>query len=72
MDASNILIEGVREPVVDPEETPDVMFNADHQANLYLIEEALRKVGAQKKPEKDSPKLYDEQLRRLIDAVPIE
>lgn len=56
---------------VNPLEDPEMTIEPEHQKKLYIIEDALRIVGAIDKPESDSPKYYDEMLMRLINAVPM-
>ena len=40
--------------------------------NMFMIEEALDKVGMTKAAPSDLPTFYDDMLRQLIDAVPLE
>lgn len=58
-------------PAVNPMEDPEIMYDPAHQAKLYMIEEAYRKLGKMKSPESISPKYYDDMLMKLINAVPI-
>lgn len=45
--------------------------NPDYQANLYLIESAMRELGHTEQPTYQ-PSAYDDALTKLIDAVPME
>lgn len=48
-------------------------FDPNYQQNLFLIDSALQEVGALPGPSADSvPDIFDEQLRSLIEAVPLE
>lgn len=56
---------------INPEEDPVVTLDPEYQKRLYLIEDALRLVGAKEKPSTGSPQYYDERLMELINAVPL-
>lgn len=56
---------------VNPLEDQEVMFSPDHQKKMYVIEDAMRIVGAIPKPESDNPRYYDDLLMQLINAVPL-
>lgn len=45
--------------------------NPDYQANMFLIESAMRELG-QATPPSFQPSQYDEALMKLIDSVPRE
>lgn len=47
------------------------MLNADYQANMYTIEEALRETGALKSSAPYTRSPYDEAIMRLINSVPM-
>ncbi len=50
-----------------------IIFDPAYQQNMYLIESAMKAIGAIKAPEPiDIPDIYDEQLSKLIEAVPLE
>lgn len=55
------------------QETPDadLILDADYQANMFTVEQALRDIGAIKPiaPYTKSP--YDADLMRLINSVPV-
>lgn len=58
---------------------PDVMQpstyigDAQYHSNYYMLEDAMRELGVLPKPvPDDSNKPYDDDLRRLIAAVPLE
>lgn len=55
------------------QETPDadLIMDADYQANMFTVEQALRDTGAIKPivPYTKSP--YDADLMRLINSVPV-
>lgn len=54
------------------EDTPPVnALDPKYQGNMYLIESALREVGAEKSSVSQVRTPYDEELMRLIDAVPL-
>lgn len=53
-----------------PEEYADTT-NPDYQANLFLIESAMRELGQTAHPS-FQPSQYDEALMKLIDSVPRE
>jgi hypothetical protein len=49
-----------------------VLFNPEYQNTLSLIEDAMRVVG-KAEPAKDAlPDIFDEQLIKLIESVPME
>lgn len=45
--------------------------NPDYQANMFLIESAMRELG-QSAPPAFQPSQYDDALMKLIDSVPRE
>lgn len=48
-------------------------FDPNYQQNLFLIDSALQEVGALPGPSVDAlSDIFDEQLRSLIEAVPLE
>lgn len=48
-------------------------FDPNYQQNLFLIDSALQEVGALPGPAIDvMSDIFDEQLRTLIEAVPLE
>ncbi len=48
-------------------------FDPNYQQNLFLIDSALQEVGALPSPVTEYvPDIFDEQLRTLIEAVPLE
>lgn len=47
------------------------IFDGDYQANLYLIESAMRDLGKTESPV-FQPGQYDDALMKLIDSVPRE
>lgn len=53
-----------------PQEQTDTT-NPDYQANLFLIESAMRELGQTTQPT-FQPSQYDEALMKLIDSVPRE
>lgn len=53
-------------------EFPDAIWDENTQSNLFLIEEALRQTGADSTPPEEQRTPYDDELMRLIDAVPLE
>lgn len=47
--------------------------DAQYHSNYYMLEDAMRELGILPKPAaEDSNKPYDDDLRRLIAAVPLE
>lgn len=56
----------------DGVEFPDALWDENTQGNLFLIEEALRQTGADSTPSSGGRTPYDDELMRLIDAVPLE
>lgn len=48
------------------------LFDVAHQNNLYLIETALQDLGVLPQPKRTRPDFFDERLKQLIDAVPLE
>lgn len=49
------------------------MDDAAYHTNQYLIEEALRRLGVGDTPSDEGvASVYDANLRKLIDAVPLE
>lgn len=53
-----------------PEDYSDTV-NPEYQANLFLIESAMRELG-QTAPPDFQPSKYDDALMKLIDSVPRE
>lgn len=59
--------------LVQPDEDtpPADIYNPQYQSNMYLIEAALREVGAERSASDHIRTPYDNELMRLIDAVPL-
>ena len=56
-----------------PVNAADFMQDAKYHSNRYLLESALRDVGATPNEEADLPESpYDTELRKLIDAITLE
>lgn len=54
------------------QDTATLLFDPEYQNNLFLIEEALQTTGVIPPAQEALPNIYDEQLRTLIDSVPLE
>lgn len=55
------------------EAIPDVNVPVDtYMNNMFMIEEALDKVGVTKPEPSNLPTFYDDMLSQLIDAIPLE
>lgn len=64
MDSLLDLIQADMEPEVDA-------MDADYQANMFTVEQALRDTGALKSAMPYSRSPYDENLMKLINSVPM-
>lgn len=50
----------------------DMLFNPNYQANMYIIDQALKAVGASAPSGDFVSSAYDDALLKLIDSVPME
>lgn len=50
----------------------NTLYDPEYQSRLYLIEQALKATGAISRQGEFTPGLYDDELLRLIDSVPME
>lgn len=48
------------------------LFSPEYQANMFLIESALRETGAMAPAPNYNRSPYDRQLLKLIDSVPVK
>lgn len=63
--------QGARVP--DVLQQQEYIGDAQYHSNYYMLEDAMRELGVLPKPmPADSNKPYDDDLRRLIAAVPLE
>lgn len=53
------------------DDTSTDITDPNYQANLYLIESAMRELGHKDQPAYQ-PSAYDNELLKLIDSVPLE
>lgn len=58
--------------IIQSDMEPDIdALDADYQANMFTIEQALRDTGAIKPVANYTRSPYDEELMRLINSVPM-
>ena len=50
----------------------EALLDPEFQTNMLMIEDALRSSGVLAQPKDAMPNIYDDQLLRLIDSVPLE
>lgn len=66
------LMDVVQNPQGEETAFPAELYDPNYQSNMYLIESALRKTGADNQQTFGAPSVYDDALMRLIDSVPLE
>lgn len=58
---------------MDEAQEMNMLFDSDYQKNLFIIESALQQTGVLPPPENTSlSSIYDDELRQLIESVPLE